>query len=278
MTNKYTDKDLEFLRLNYPDYGPKYCGTVLGRDENNIQTKAKRMGLKKIGVKKHPSMQKVNPLQFLDIKTKEVAYFLGYFWADGTISYRKNKTCNNYTIAMEICAEDATDISDVVNVLGSWSKVNRKRCESWKETTNINTNSKDIYEFLKEHDYGDKSFCEPTKILNAIPEQLRHYWWRGYFDGDGSLAYADFDEGRWKALQFSSTYNYAWTELVKLCKDLEIKGFFIQNTISKKGHKSGKLTIGQIEEIKKFINFLLKSDIGLRRKTQKLNGFFARFS
>lgn len=277
MSIKYTEEQERLILNNYLDFGPKYCAKLLGKNENEIYAKAKRMGLKKIGYNKHPSMQAVNPEKFWNIEMPEVAYFLGYFWADGNIIHRINKTSNLYRIALEIISDDAQEILPILNKIGRWTIQTRKRSDNWKETTIITTNSKDIYNFLSENDYLNKSYNEPTKILTKIPDNLKYYWWRGYFDGDGGIAIAEKEKGRWKSLQFSSTYNYKWIELLLLFSALDITNASINNYISPKGHKSSKITLFKIKNIKKMISYLIKSEIGLTRKTNKMKEIFSRF-
>lgn len=278
MSNKYTPEEEEIIRNNYELYGPKYCAKLLNRDESSVYTKAKRMKLKKNGREKHPSMQKINPEQFWNITTKEVAYFLGYLWADGYINYRKNKTCNNYKIALEIKSIDAVDILPIFNFLGVWAISTRKRKNTWEETTTISTNSKDLYIFLKDNNYNIKSIAEPTLILEKIPKHLRAYWWRGYFDGDGSISFGSYP-ARWKAIGFSAVLDCEWIEVKSLLSELNITKYNINKYVHKiKNHTSSKFTIQNKKEIIKFINFLLKSEIGLYRKTKKLNDFLLRYN
>lgn len=272
-TNLYTENDIIFLQENYAKYGPKYCAKILNKNPDAVGAKAKRMGIKKIGYEKHNSMQKVNPEQFYNINTPEIAYFLGFFWADGNIIYRLNKTSNYYGIRLEIQSEDADYILSILNKLGVWAISKRKRKTNWKETTIITTNSKDIFNFLKEHDYLEKSYKEPTKILDKIPENLRMYWWRGYFDGDGSI----YLYKRFKKLEFSSTYEYQWLECVNLIKNLNINKYHIFRQISKKGHKSSKFFIYRKNDIQTIFNYFLQSNYGLPRKTKKIHEFTEKF-
>ena len=44
-SKKYSDYELEFIRNNYPKFGSKYCANKLGRSENAINKKIKKMGL-----------------------------------------------------------------------------------------------------------------------------------------------------------------------------------------------------------------------------------------
>lgn len=275
MDNTYTLEQEQIIRDNYPSFGAKYCAKILGKNAEAVSAKAKRMGIRKKGRRKHPSMQKINPEQFWNIETPEVAYFLGYFWADGSIVYAKNKTCNSYTICMEIISTDAKDIMPIMNKLGTWAINSRKRQSNWKETTTFSTNSKDIFDFMFNNDYKTKSFSEPTKILSKIPEHLKPYWWRGYFDGDGSLYISK--EDRYKSMQFSSTFDYKWTELIKLFKELLITEYNVSNSVSNLGHRASKITIFSKDKIHKFLDYLSLSKFGLQRKTAKIKEFREKF-
>ena len=275
MDNTYTLQQEQIIRDNYSDFGPKYCGKLIGKHPEAVGAKARRMGIQKVGHRKHPTMQKINPEQFWSITKPEIAYFLGYFWADGNIIYQKIRTSNSYAICMEIASEDANDIMPIMNNIGQWAINSRKRQKNWKETTTFSTNSKDIFEFMFAHDYKTKSFSEPTKILEKIPESLKPYWWRGYFDGDGSLYISE--KGRSKCLQFSSTFNYKWIETIKLFKELLIDNQSIFEAESKLGHKSSKISLFSKDSIHKLISYLRKSNLGLKRKTLKMEEFYKRF-
>lgn len=275
---RYNKKEKQIIIDNYEKYGPLYCSKLLNRNERAVQAQASRMGIKKKGHNKHPSMQKINPEQFWNITTPEVAYFLGYFWADGNILYRINKTCNLYAITMEIVSKDAKKIMPILNKMGNWATNTRKRSETWQETTTISTNSKDLFNFLSEQGYSEKSYAEPTKILAKIPENLKPYWWRGYFDGDGGVSFSKANKPRWKSVGFSSTYNYKWLELIKLLNTLNINKYTIYNAISKQNHKSSKFNLYRIKHIEIFVNYLFQSKLGLFRKTKKLKNLLKRFA
>lgn len=192
----WTEDEIKIIQNIYPKYGPKYCSILLKLEENVVSRKAKQMNIKKIGLAKHPSRQKVNPEQFYNITSPEVAYFLGYFWADGNIIQKDYGWGLGSKISMEIVSEDANDIKHILEKIGSWSMNPRKRNKKWKETTKIATSSKDLYKFLSENDYDKKSNLEPTKILSKISEELKPYWWRGFFDGDGTLVFNERGLGK----------------------------------------------------------------------------------
>lgn len=268
----YTKEENDFLLINYEKYGARYCADNLKRNIDAIMAKASRMGLKIKNRNIHPNYQKITINNFIKIEKKEVAYFLGYFWADGNIKSYKSNNINHWRIAIEINNDDAENIMDCFMSLGKWSIQRRQRCETWKETCAFVTNNKELYNFLKENDYETKSNSEPTKILEKIPEDLKVYFWRGYFDGDGSVGLS----GRGSFIEFASTYNYEYLELKKLFTKLTINNFKIYRSTSKRGHKSSVFkNYGKSNT--HISNFLLKSEIGLNRKKLKLQQILGRY-
>jgi hypothetical protein len=274
--NNLNDYQISFLKENYPKYGTKYCAECLNIKEHIAYLYAKSLGIRKEGRGKHPSKQNIDPRKFLNIIDKEISYFLGYFWADGYINYRVNKTSHCYKIALEIKSEDEQCIRNVIDYIGKWSKFKRKRKETWKETTIISTNSKDIYLFLEEKSYKEKRHLEPSKILEVIPENLKKYFWKGFFDGDGSIS-TTLLHGKPKksVIQFSGTFGYKWIELQNLLKSLNVN-FNIYNYKNYKGHSYSIVNITKKESVKIFSKYLLESEIGLKRKTEKLEEFVKR--
>jgi hypothetical protein len=263
---KYTEDEKDFLIENYPKYGGKYCSLKLNRSLDAINRYA-NVELK-ISCKNkviHPSLQKVSISKFNKIELKEVSYFLGYFWADGYIRKYISNDIQHHKIALEIKGEDAEAIMSIMKNIGSWSIQKRKRNKSWQETYSFTTNNKDLYNFLEYSGYRDKSTIEPTMILSNIPNNLLKYFWRGYFDGDGSAGLS----GRGSYIEFASTYDYEYYELKKLFNKTNCFKYKIYRSISKRSHKSSVFKQYGKENIK-IADYLLSSDIGLYRKTLKL--------
>lgn len=263
---KYTDEDFNFIRENYPKYGALYCSIKLNRHVDNIMAKANR---EKIYCKEkqiHDSVRNVSFNQFENILSEKVAYFLGYFWADGHVINYSSKKITYWRVCLEIVEKDALYIHHLMNEIGKWSIQKRKRKESWQTTWSFVTNNKPLCEFLINNGYKDKSNCEPTKILELIPRTIHPYFWRGYFDGDGCCGLV----GRGKYIEFSATYDYKWDELSKLCQSIGLTNYKIYKQISKRGHKSSIFKIyGKSTE--PLAEYLLKTEIGLKRKTLKIN-------
>lgn len=199
----------------------------------------------------------VNPIQFIYPNTKEVSYILGFLWADGYLNP------SGYTISTEIISEDAIYLIPIFTKTGKWSITYRKR-KHWKPQTKICSFGKDLYSFLLAMDYGTKTI--PTKILNLIPKNLHHYWWRGYFDGDGCFYY--YKPQYLRQLSITSDYNQDWSFVENLSKTLGIKKYQIKQTVSKKGHKSSQFRITNKSDITKFGTYIYKNydELGFKRK------------
>jgi len=267
---KYTQEEIDFLIENYPKYGSKYCQPFLkGRSLDAINAVAARNGLKCTNKVVHPDLQNVSISKFKPITTREVAYFLGYFWADGNIIKYESGGITHHRIAMEIVKTDADSISSIMSSIGRWAIQIRKR-DSWKTTTTFTTSNKDLYEFLEENDYLDKSTAEPTRILSLIPDELQIYFWKGLLDGDGSIGSVGRDA--WY-LELASTHEYQYKEFEKWITSYTDKGS-IYRQVSKRGHKSSvyKLYGRKIIPICNVI-----PDFGLERKTRKFKALIKRY-
>jgi hypothetical protein len=236
---KWTNSEIDFLIKNYPTYGGKYCQPyVNNRKIDTINATAKRLGLKVKNKKVHPTLQNVSINNFIEINKKEIAYFLGFLWSDGYIHHYISKNINHYVISIEIKSQDADNVKDIFLSFGKWNIQKRKR-EKWSEITLFTTNNKDLYEFLFDCDYDDKSNLEPTKILNKIPEELKIYFWKGVFDGDGSVGLS----GRGAYFEIASTYYYKYLEIINFISKFGITKYNIYQRESKKGHKSSVFKI-----------------------------------
>lgn len=227
---KYTrwgDGEIKFLRENY-HLGSKFCSEKLGRTRGATATKIEKLGFRL--TKEQDSLIKCNsrhvnidPNQFYDIKTPELAYFLGFFWADGTI------LSGDYLISLIINSSDAEVLKETFYKIGKWPTASyiRKRNNKDCYSTSFRVGNKLIWTFLKDHDYHIKSGASADKILSKIPDHLKHYWWRGFFDGDG---YWD-DNGL--IASFTSGAYQDWSFAEKLCNDLSVSFDIFRKRYSK---------------------------------------------
>lgn len=222
MKQAWTKDEITILVEQYPKCGSNI--PELDRSISSIQKKANRLGLSlpddvRVEVNRVAQLKYqddrpddsfgVNVTQFLDITQPEVAYLLGLLWADGYIVRTE--------VRLELISTDLNVLKPLLNSIGEWKYYSRLRNgESNKMTTAVTSNRR-LVEFLIEHDYKDKSNVSADKILTKIPDELKHYWFRGFIDGDGFV-----DKTRVRII-VSGSYCQDWSFVSNLCEELNIK-------------------------------------------------------
>lgn len=274
---RFNENEIKFINENYPSMGSRYCANELNFTIPQIQEFARRNKLKILNRSKaclyYRSLIKTtfNHETITSINSSEAAYVLGFLWADGSLGNSKN--CG---ISLEIVSEDMLFIKPILDKLGPWKYYERQRM-NWKPITSAKINNRILYEFLIDNDYGTKSTTSPCKILDKIPDNLKHYFFRGLIDGDGCF----YVNAKQYLYQFSitSTVTQNWKFFTGLLERLGIR-YHIKYTekINKKSEKFNSdscLRITNKNEILKlgeYIYFDFESDkIGLPRKYEKYN-------
>ena len=191
---------------------------------------------------------------------KELAYFLGFFWADGY-----NILKSNYCI-IELVKEDLDDVLPIFKRLYNFNYTERTR-KNRKPQAAINVSSGELKEFLTENGKYPKTSESHEKIMNKIPDEFLKYFIRGLFDGDGCF----YHKGTMRQVYISGNYDQDWGYLLK---------YFSDNGFNFKEHKqSGKNKYSFIRcttrnTISNFIHWLYddEDDIDPHRKHDKAIG------
>lgn len=270
---KENQEIIEYVRKVYLKNGSGPIIKKYGISKNQVTRLVKFLTLGKItkenrskicvrSYEKDFSEYNVNPNTFLEVSQAESAYLLGFLWADGHLS----DSGTGRSIRCHIVEKDALDLKSTFLKTGIWKFYFEKRQkESWQDQYVICTNNRHIYDFLEENDYKNKTSASPDKILSKIPNHLKHYWWRGYFDGDGNIYL------KWPTTQmtFSGPFEQNWKFAENVFNDLNID-YRINRNISKKNHKSSSLRTTKIDSCIKFLDYIYKDrevdHIGLSRK------------
>ena len=120
---------------------------------------------------------------FETIDTEEKAYWLGFLYADGSVSSKEHK------IELGLAEQDLKQIEKFRDFIGIMNKI------SYRSTTKSYR-----YSFRSESCKEDliKQGCVPKKSLilnfpteNQVPKNLIRHFIRGYFDGDGWFTNTD---------------------------------------------------------------------------------------
>lgn len=265
---RYTKQDINFLKENYPKYGASYCAPILNRDSSVIYAQAQRLGLKKVSNQKHPSLMNVNHEKFLKENISYIeAYFLGLFWADGNIIHYTSKNIEHYKIALEISYDDIIEVKPLFDKIGNWAFSSRKRKETWKKTGILTTNNKYLYELFKSLDFDKKSGKSPCLLLSYIPSSLHNYFFRGYFDGDGSIFFKNYNGGFHNSIKFTSCIDQDWSFMQDLFEKINATYGINKYTHPTKKHKSSKIYMQSKQSVLKFIQYIYSGEkIGFSRK------------
>jgi hypothetical protein len=264
----WTQEEIQFLRDNYPNKGSEYCSAHLNRKISSIHSKCSllRIGLtkeylflsnketqRKRNEKRPNSDFNVNIDQFLNIESPDVAYFLGYLWADGYIVRQE--------IRLSILTSDMDVIKPVLDRIGKWNYNERQR-ENRKPICTAITNNRKLVDFLKDNDFKIKSGASADKILSKINDSIKHYFFRGLIDGDGYISE--------RGLSISSNYIQDWNYVTNIADDLKIKSYIYRITSGK--NKSSSIEMNGINGLL-FGDYIYKDvdkdNIGLKRKHLK---------
>jgi hypothetical protein len=202
-----------------------------------------------------------------NINDKLNVYLLGFLWADGWICDRGY----SHRISMTLKTSDFNEIENYFAENGIKTIYKRQRYKNDKKfgkmQTSVIIQSKNIVEFLIENDYKTKSTVSPIKILNKIPNELKHYFWRGYIDGDGciSSSYNKREFAIW------STIEQDWGSVIELFSKIGISKYQIYKYKRQNGkHKSSVIRVGSVNDIKLIGDYVYQNydKIGLERKYQ----------
>jgi hypothetical protein len=286
--NNYSNEEIIFLKKNYNLYGVEYCTTHLGRTKEGICAKAHELNLfvdKKTKLKNIKNTRKKNNYikydvdNILNISNKNVAYFLGYLWADGNLIKR-----NAYLTSINLIKDDANYLYSLLITFSSGWTIGKEIKKYWKNNKGeikqaqnqriIRSYSQKLYKFLSENDYENKSILNFNKIWTIIPNNLKIFFILGLYDGDGHFNYQLRNE-KYHSGEFviSSSYEYDWNILETFYKLNKIE-YSIYNLNVELGQVS-RIIVRKKDSLIKLYNILYKDEFhGLERKYIKFLKYY----
>jgi hypothetical protein len=125
---------------------------------------------------------------------------------------------------------------------------------------------------MKIRKYDTKSKDSPVKLINEIPTENRHYFFRGWLDGDGHWGFNKQGEKmsgvRWTV---AGTYDQDWTAIEDFCNNLGVSYRIVRGIVKNGRHSYVKVfgweTIAQLGDY--IYQGYEKDGIGLSRKYKK---------
>ena len=235
------------------------------------------MVLRKLGITRPNGIQaKINHDYFENIDSEHKAYWLGFIYADGSITKKAyEKGSYTYRLRMELMFEDkyileqmALDLEsdlkpkEYYNDTSSFEGYNKP-----KHTAYIMFSSKKMGEDLvKLGVVPNKTLI--LKSLPSIPDNLMKHFIRGFFDGDGSITKT-----------YSKTYNkYIFginiTSTQKICEWLQYLFDFGSIVKEKRTEKTYYFSFGGNNQLEYFYHYLYdNATIWMDRKYNKFQEF-----
>jgi hypothetical protein len=201
--------------------------------------------------------------QFINPTTPLAVYMIGLLWADGYI-------LPPYVVTLTTTYPDAKYFIPLFLKTGKWKYYDKifENHPNWKINCNIKTSNKHLVEFLVKNDYESKSYKSANKILSTIPQNLKHYWFRGLLDGDG---YIHTDNKGCHRISFSSNIHQDWNYLESLCKELNLQYHILKD--DRNNHISSVFSVSGKYKVLKLCEFIYNNfdedQIGLKRKHDK---------
>lgn len=119
---------------------------------------------------------------FEEIDTKEKAYWLGFFSADGYVNQSKR--------VIEFCLKDKEAIVSFKEALKSQHKISCKDEKYYR----ISINDKKMSEDLLSLNLDNNKTYNYSIPANKIPQKLMSHFLRGYFDGDAYIGINRFNK------------------------------------------------------------------------------------
>lgn len=208
----------------------------------------------------------IRPGFLTDLTDKRNVYLLGLLWADGCIN------CDSKNASFS-CVNDDADCPRRLflenGIITSTVRQRKYHGESFGRPAYIASFRLTGMEGkLKGWDMHHK--VSPVRLLSEIPDHLKHYWWRGYFDGDGCLHIRVESQ----SLAFWSTYDQDWSFVHHLTDKLGFPSCKITRYKRKGGrHCSSTWTTHRQDIICAFMRYIYQGDdvneVGLKRKHNK---------
>lgn len=216
---------------------------------------------------------------FNEINTEEKAYWLGFLYADGNVSFSRN------AVSLRLCEKDKTHLEKFRQAIDSTSIpispyvrtnfVIKGYFYDKNISYNISVNSVDMVK-----DLCNKG-CIPRKSLilkfpttEQVPSLLVNHFIRGYMDGDGHITKSKHK--LWDRLNYSVGFCGTYLFLSRLLEIIKTNcGDDIKlNVLKEKNRNLYTLKFGGNKKVGKILSFLYKdSNIFLDRKYQIYQNF-----
>jgi hypothetical protein len=263
-----TQQELKILEEDYnKGLSLQQLGKKYGWNSAWIHTMFRRNNISIRDLSKSHIVKDCDYSFFSKIDNEAKAYFLGFLYADGSITHNSMK--------LTLHKKDFHILKDFKKAIGSAHAFVNDR-----GYMRFCINNKQLYNDLLKQGCGHKkSLTLKFPTLEQVPKNLLPHFIRGFFDGDGSINYSiDKKYGyiKWRT-SFISTIPFNQSIQNILGENIESSISFLKLSLEQDNKKLCYLSIGgnKIDKIQKIYYYLYNdASIFLKRKKGKFEEIF----
>lgn len=194
---------------------------------------------------------------FEKIESSESAYWLGFIFADGSVTYDPNiKSKQPYKLEIGLCAKDKEHLYKFKKFIGTDKKIEyREKSNSYRITISSKKLAINLCNLgiVKNKTYKNSI----KKVLNNVPDIYFKDFLKGYTDGDGSI----FKKG---------IVSYTAYDVNTIVKILEKVPFKLEYKTYITSNRSPRICVTKSKYWKKLLNYIYKnSTLHLDRKYER---------
>ena len=267
INDNWSDDEINIIKINYLNKTMNELQQLLPkRTKGDILACCHKLGLTRL--------KKTCVRDFFNIiDTEEKAYWLGFIFADGYISFsesniKKGQLAGAYCVGIKLKISDKNHLKKFNKSINGNYKVfeetaypdgfRKKKTKSAK----ILVYSQQMYDDLNQYFERDKTY---TAKFPDIPEHLMKHFIRGYFDGDGCFTFTQktFEIG------FAGASIDFHTGLKNTLEQNKFKPW-VNSEINKYGTEMYYIRLNRSEDKRRFLDWIYGDcNIYLDRKYQK---------
>ena len=253
VNENWSDDEINIIKTNYLNKTMNELQQLLqGKTKGDILACCHKLGLTR--TKKTCSRDFFNV-----IDTEEKAYWLGFIFADGYISYsdknaKRGQVATSYCTGIKLKWSDREHLKKFNKSINGNYKVFKEVChpdgfrKKTTEAAKILVYSQQMYNDLNEYFGRDKTY---SAKFPYIQDGLMRHFIRGYFDGDGCFTFTNktFD------IEFLGASKEFHEGLLNVLNKNNFK-FTVSSKINKYGTKMYHIHINRNEDRCKFLNWI----------------------
>lgn len=256
-THSWTEKEIEFVRVNIGKLTYKEMGSFINRSYSSIQSKIRYLPFQKKIKKYHVNFN------FFKKWSPDMAYTLGFVAADGNICH------SGRSFTLHIASDDLDVIEKIKIAMQYLGPVHQKSRPNQKISYSLRICDQKIFTDLEKLGITERKSL--TLSPTGVPKSFVVDFLRGFFDGDGTVYIRNHKYPSKLAVIFY-TASFPMAEFVYINMQKLLGNLYngnVQKRSAKRGTPYYSIGLGHKASIKLYSIFYTHATIYMERKFQK---------